>query len=164
MSSCSSQRNTPIRAEVAGVYSAARAIEGALTVGVTYAEFGTMLREFSKELTVARDRLKYDSGVDWTIKPILERYGELLVMYKDSATVWGFQIQDKKYASELPVIAAEYGVSSAVRKEKAGTYVKYTETVVDYDTIRQAIWERATKLQDEQVSAVYGSPQVAQKK
>ena len=74
---------------------------------------------------------------------MLDNYAKLLTMYKDSATVWGAELEKKK-GGDLSAIAVKYGASSAIREEPQaiGSY-HYKETVVDYEAIRQTIWEQA---------------------
>lgn len=144
------------RPEIRSVYRAARTIEAALAVGINLPEFGTLTREMSKEVLLARDQLRFNAPGDASSLKILEKYGEMLVMYQDSAKVWQLQIQDKKYDPELPAIAARYGMASAIREWKDRSYgITTTEKRVDYDAIRQAIWSRASKLQEEQVANVF---------
>jgi hypothetical protein len=158
---CIHQAPRDVDPAIRGVYEASRAIEGALAVGVTYPDFGTLIRDMSKQLLLARDRLKYGAiASDAAVPKILGKYGELLIMYQDSAKVWQLQIQEKgKYDSELPAIAAKYGVSSAIREWKDRSYgITTTEKQIDYDRIRQAIWEKSSRVQEEQAAEAYGTP------
>jgi len=83
-------------------------------------------------------------------------------MYQDSSKVWQLQIQEKKYDTELPSIAAKYGVSAAIRQWKENTYgITTNETSIDFDQIRQAIWGKASMLQEELTADVYGQPHVS---
>ena len=162
-----SQSARAVRPELKGVYHAARAIEGALAVAVTIADFGVLIREMSKELLLARDRAKYATlAPDPDVQKFLVKYGELLDMYKDSAKVWQLQIEDKKYDNDLPGIAAKYGMSSAIGEWKDRRFgTTSTEKYVDYDRIRQAIWAKASTIQEEQTAEAYGRfiPATAQK-
>src|ERR1022692_495650 len=60
---CTTNKHEP-SVEVRPVYRSARAIEGALLVGISYGEFGTLVREMSKELVLARDRVKFSGASD----------------------------------------------------------------------------------------------------
>jgi hypothetical protein len=130
-----------------GVYQSARAIEAALSVGVTLTDFNALVRDMSKELFLARDHLKFNAPEDAAALKTLERYGELLGMYHDSAKVWQLQIESRSHDPELPAIAEKYGLQSAIRGWK-------DERQVDFDAIRQAIWSQASELQEEQVANV----------
>jgi hypothetical protein len=157
LASCNGVKEQGTRPALTGVYKAARSIEGALAVGVTYPEYGTLIRNFSTELLMARDHTRFDMA-SRDLTAVLDKYTDLLIMYKDSSTVWGLQIE-KKTNVDLSSIAAKYGMSSAIREVPmaVGSY-KYKETVADYETIRQTIWERAGKLHEQQLAIVYGYP------
>lgn len=156
-----SQNARDVRPELKGVYQAARGIEGALAVGVSYGDFATLVREMSKEMLLARDKAKYAS-MDSQSAQLLDKYGELLAMYTDSATVWQLQIQGAREHDELAGIAAKYGVP-------IGNELKYMKTrymscsdfpsgssVNPCDRIRETIWAQASKIQEQQTAAVYG--------
>ena len=88
---------------------------------------------------------------------IIDKYGALLEMYKDSATLWQLQIQEKTYADELPRLANKYGVSFAVEDRTDRSFGITTHPrYVHYDQIREAIWSKATRFQEELLSDVYG--------
>ncbi len=158
LSSCATQTQPKLRPELSGVYNSARAIEGALAVGVSYIELENLIRKFSTEMLLARDEAKFDPAANKDLSPVLSKYADLLMMYKDSATVWGLEI-DKKTSPDLSAIAAKYGMPSAIREEPRliGTY-KYKETTADYEAIRQTIWDQAGKLHEQQIAIVYGYP------
>jgi hypothetical protein len=158
LTSCGTPKQQSTVLELVGVYRAARSIEGALAVGVTYSEFGTLIRKFSTELLLARDQAKFDPVVSRGLTPVLDKYTDLLMMYKDSSTVWGLELE-KKTNKDLPIIAARYGASSTIREEprSIGSY-HYKETIADYEVIRQTIWEQAGKLHEQQIAIVYGYP------
>jgi hypothetical protein len=113
----------------------------------------------SKQLVLARDQLKYaHAGTNPCAAKILDKYGELLSMYRDSAKVWQLQIQDKKHDSDLPAIALKYGASSAIREwtdRRFGIATK--ERSIDCDQIRQLIWSKASQIQEEQTAEAYRS-------
>ena len=163
LSSCATQTQTKIRPELAGVYRAERSIEGALAVGVSYPEFGTLVRQFSTELLLARDQARF-SPPAYDVTRVLNKYEDLLGMYKDSSTVWGFEIEHASVHTDahdryLSMIAEKYGVSQAIRQEpKAIGSYRYVETTADYETIRQAIWAQAAKLHEQEIAIVYGYP------
>jgi len=158
LTSCGTPKQQNALPELVGVYHAARSIEGALAVGVTYPEFGTLIRKFSTELILARDQAKFDPPVSPGVTQVLDNYGKLLIMYKDSSTVWGLELE-KKTNGDLPTIAAKYGASSAIREEPRaiGSY-RYKETIADYEALRQTIWEQAGRLHEQQIPVVYGYP------
>jgi hypothetical protein len=107
---------------------------------------------------MGRDQAKFDPSVGRLLTPVLDNYAKLLTMYKDSAAVWGAELEKKK-GGDLSAIAVKYGASSAIREEPQaiGSY-HYKETVVDYEAIRQTIWEQAGKLHEGQIAIVYGYP------
>jgi hypothetical protein len=149
----SGRGNPAPRPELAGVYRSARAIEGALGVGVTYQDFSTLVREFSKELLLARDSARYNLAPK-LISSTLDKYAEVLAMYKDSEQVWSLEVRERKYDDALPVLAAKYGVPQAVYESK-NSYAGTTKEV-NFEMIRQAIWEQTSKLQEQQIAIVYG--------
>jgi hypothetical protein len=107
---------------------------------------------------LARDQAKFDPAVSWDLTQALNKYADLLMMYKDSSTVWGLELE-KKANKDLPNIAAKYGTPSAIREEaKAIGSYHYKETIADYEAIRQTIWEQAEKLHEQQIAIVYGYP------
>jgi hypothetical protein len=141
LSSCVRQGESGPRPELAGVYRSARAIEGAL------------VREFSKELLLARDSARYNLAPK-LISSTLDKYAEVLAMYKDSEQVWSLEVRERKYDDALPVLAAKYGVPQAVYESK-NSYAGTTKEV-NFEMIRQAIWEQTSKLQEQQIAIVYG--------
>jgi len=156
--SCSTKQPTT-RSELTGVYRAARSIDGALAVGVSYGDFSTLVREFSGELLVARDQIRFDPQANGAVLPVLDKYAEMLAMYKDSEQVWGFEIRQEKYNDALPVLAVKYGVAGAVYDRKDSTYgITSTSRNVNYESIRQAIWKKASDIHEHQLAAVYGQP------
>jgi len=152
LAACGSlKQQSDTRPELNGVYRAARAIEGALAVGVTYQDFSTLVREFSKELLLARDSARYNSAPK-LISSTLDKYAEVLAMYKDSEQVWSLEVREKKYDDALPGLAAKYGVPQAIYQPKDHPY----DITVNFEMIRQAIWEQASKLHEQQIPIVYG--------
>lgn len=151
LSSCARQGESSLRPELAGVYRSARSIEGALGVGVTYQDFSTLVREFSKELLLARDSARYNLAPK-LISSTLDKYAEVLAMYKDSEQVWSLEVREKKYDDALPSLAAKYGVPQAIYQPKDHPY----DITVNFEMIRQAIWEQASKLQEQQIAIAYG--------
>jgi len=83
------------------LYRAARAVDGAIAAGVSYADLGSLVRQLSTELLIAGDSATSDDD-----KKLVAAYGELLATYKDSLTVWKHQIDSGKYEwlhGQIPV-------------------------------------------------------------
>lgn len=133
------------------LYRSARAVDAALGVGVLYADYSTLVRRMSEELVLTGDRVRFDpsAGADARSKRVFENYGRLLELYKDAGRVWSLEIQDRKFASELPQLAKKYGVTGAIG---GGEYIR----TVDFESIRQTIWSKATALQEQQTADVFG--------
>jgi hypothetical protein len=52
-----------VKPELRPLYESARAVEGALNVGVSYQDFGALLTRMSTQLVLMEDRAKF-SGID----------------------------------------------------------------------------------------------------
>src|SRR5688572_29723901 len=65
------------------LHRAARSIDGAIAVGVSYVRFGELLQVFATELLLATDRAANDAD-----RALVAAYSEALDAYKDSAAVW----------------------------------------------------------------------------
>jgi len=150
LDSCQTQQTAPTRVELLDTYRAARAVEAALQIGVSYQDFSQLLLAFSKGLLLLQDRVSV-GDVDPNTAAIAKDYAELLTIYKDSAAVWTAEIQKRDWDEQLPVIANKYGVATAVSK-RPGSPIPY----VGYEAIRQATWRRASELQVRLTGQVLG--------
>lgn len=65
------------------VYHATKEIEGACKVGVSYADFPKVLRNFSSEVQITRDKVTTNDEKD-----LLMLYEKVLDCYQDSLTLW----------------------------------------------------------------------------
>ncbi len=158
-SGCTPQKtNTGLRPEIAGPYRATRAIEAALSVGVTYGDFAGLVQSLARELMLASDSVRFDPTIDRRFIPVIERYQRLLAMYHDSEQMWGFEIRKDTYDAAIPAIAQKYGFAGAITEIKHGPPYSYTEKVIAYQKIRQGIWEQATRVHEENMSVVFGGP------
>jgi hypothetical protein len=127
------------------LYRAGRTIEGSIGVGVSYVDLGTLLRELSTEILIARDTAKTDGD-----KALVNAYADVLLVYKDSLLVWKLQIDSAKYEwleGQIPVdrslaaLAAKYNLTSSdVTPSFSGNSV----TVIPADSM-QKIWEVAAE-------------------
>jgi hypothetical protein len=128
-------------------------VDASLSVGVSYADFGGLIRELSKELLLARDRVRYTKGnPDPQAQRILESYSRLLAMYQDSAKVWQAEIQDRACA-EVTQISEKYGVK--IETNGVYRYIAPDHKRYDFEPLCQAIWQKASKLQEEQLGELY---------
>jgi hypothetical protein len=147
LTSCARLSRPDLRPELAGVYRSARSIEGALAAGVTYPDFSMLVREFSTELLLARDNARYNPPSK-LIASALDRYADLLSMYKDTEQIWGWEVQDQGAGlHELPVLAVKYGVPEAFELNSSGTRIEKGSP----EKLRQAIWQQALKLHEGQI-------------
>jgi hypothetical protein len=150
--------NEALRSERFGpLHRAARSIDGAIAVGVTYVRFGELLQVFATELLLATDRAKDDAD-----RALISAYSEVLDAYKDSAAVWKQAnesssqdwMKGRTFVTEpLQTIAQKYKL--AVKQERIGT-TEHTYSSLDPDAM-QKIWlvaeERSKKARD-----IYLSP------
>jgi hypothetical protein len=122
------------------LYRAARALDGALAVGTSYADFNALLQRFATEMIVADDRAQSQGE-----KELVGSYRDLFVTYKESATVWKHQIDSAKYDwlkgdifvdAELRPIIAKYKLS---KSELTREYPRTYETIPG-DSV-QRVWE-----------------------
>lgn len=156
---CMPQKTTTgLRPEISGPYRASRAIEAALSVGVSYVDFAGLVQALAREVMLAADSVRFDPTIDRRLIPVIERYQRLSAMYHDSEQIWGFEIRKEQYDASIPVIAQKYGLTSAITEIKHGPPYAYTEKVIAYARIRQGIWEQATKVHEENLSVVFGGP------
>lgn len=108
---CSAEEPTP-QDTYELLYRAARAVEGAIVVGVTQTQFGEHLQRLSTEVLVATDRSSSVSEIE-----MVNAYRDLLATYMDSATLWKHRGEYGWYLFEggstaavcLP-IADKYGI------------------------------------------------------
>ncbi len=81
---------------------AAKAIQGATVVGVSYQKFGELLQNLSTEISIANDKTKSDIE-----KELLKAYIDVLTMYHESATIWKHNIKSAKYdwipSGQIPI-------------------------------------------------------------
>jgi hypothetical protein len=105
-------RQPSLQAKHEPLYRAAKSVEGAIAVGVTYQTFGELLQSLATEVLIAGDRANSDEE-----KALVAAYAELLTNYKDSSTIWKHQIESSKYewakdqivvGDELVPVAAKY--------------------------------------------------------
>ena len=74
------------------LHRAAKAIQGATAVGVSYQKFGELLQNLSTEISIANDKAKSDIE-----KELLKGYVDVLMTYHESATVWKHKIEGARY-------------------------------------------------------------------
>ncbi len=79
--------------DLASCYHALKAIEGSITVGVSYSDFGALVRNLSTELLILEDRMQADASKQRAYRPVVNELRELLTMYRDSLEVWKDYIQ-----------------------------------------------------------------------
>lgn len=139
------------------LYRAGRAIEGAISVGVSYVEFGNLLRTFSTELLIATDKAKSKADKD-----MVAAYGDLLLTYKESATLWKAQIDSSKYEwlrgripvnAEIGPIVAKYNLTTT---SVSPSFSDSNVTTISGDSM-QRLWEVASEKSKKAVSLYFAS-------
>jgi tetratricopeptide (TPR) repeat protein len=91
------------------VYHATKEIEGACKVGVNYADFPKVLRNFSSEIQIARDKVNTNDEKD-----LLMLYEKVLDCYQDSLTLWdsiiGLTIGKSEVLKSIMPILTRYNI------------------------------------------------------
>ncbi len=80
-------------AEFERVYRAAKAVEEATSVGVSYPRFQELLQNFATEQGIIND--KASSGAE---RELAGAFAATLAAFKDSATIWRHMIEDSRYS------------------------------------------------------------------
>lgn len=82
------------------VYRSAKALQGALTAGVSYVKFGELLQGFSTEIGIAKDHTLTQAD-----KTLLDLYEQAFTDYEASATLWTLKnkASDDMWKGEIPV-------------------------------------------------------------
>lgn len=136
------------------LHRAAKAIAGAIAVGVNYQKFGELLQNLSTEISIANDKAKSD-----TEKELLKEYLNVLITYHESATIWKYKIEGARYEfipsgrvyvkSELQSIISKYSLPT---ESHVTRIIGYKFETISENAI-QLIWgkaherlEKATKL------------------
>ena len=130
------------------LYRAGRAVEGAISVGVSYADLGTLVRELSTEVLIAGDLAKTE-----TDKQMVAAYRDAMLTYKDSLTVWKGQIESAKYEwlegqipldQEIAPIATKYDLP---QRPVTPSFSRNSVIVIPNDAL-QTIWQAAAQNSD----------------
>lgn len=126
------------------LYRAAKAIEGAIAVGITYPKFGELLQNLSTEISIANDKAKSD-----TEKELLKSYFEVLTTFQESSTVWKYKIEGSRYdwipkgqifvEDELRPIIEKYSFPMELHEIKI---TRNSFTTISENSIK-IIWEKA---------------------
>jgi hypothetical protein len=134
-------------ATLSGVRAAASDVEGALSVGVTFVQFGEKLQKLAAEILIARDK-----GASRTK---VEQYEKALQIYKDSYALWDDKIQHHQYyennAEYSPVlsdIAKRYGVTVTTTPEPGSSIIFDFNKERDYNNANQMLWKKAGETVD----------------
>jgi hypothetical protein len=96
------------RARFDAVYRAGKAIEAAMPIGVDYSHMGELIQRFATELSIAADQADTEQE-----KEVIAAYEDGLSAYRDSMTVWGWQLGQRlaPYRDErIPTLMKEYSV------------------------------------------------------
>ncbi len=145
-----------LRPELTGLYRATRAIEGSISVGVTYSDFSGLLQVLGKELLLAEDNIRFNPAVDRRFAPVINQYRLVLDMYRDSERMWGFEIHKEADDPAIAEIAKRYGLAEAVFDPQRQVD-RTTSHIVQYARIRQEIWLQAGKVHEGQISTIFGA-------
>jgi hypothetical protein len=127
--------------DLKAVHSAASDIQGALSVGVTFGQFGEKLQKLAAEILMARDK--------GATPKKLEQYEEALQIYKDSYALWEDKIQHPFYYDQwgdqhspvLSELAERYRVTIPT------TPSQYDKAKA-YNDVSQTLWKKAEELAD----------------
>ena len=137
-------RPSESRPQAHAVYRDARSIQAALETGISYAEFGGLVRELATDVKLFQDDVQLHKTMDQDALTII-RSQDLLQAYKDSLTVWGMELRGgEEDSEELRTIAKRYGAAGMLDwgDPFAGKKVNYTK-------IRTAAWRTADSIQNQ---------------
>jgi hypothetical protein len=116
------------------LYRSAKAVEASTGVGVTYAQFGALLQQFSTEVAIARDKASNDAE-----RRVVDDYARTLPLYQDSAALWALKIRHGSLLSDLDEVT-ELANKHGLPRERTG--------VIDADAGIKAIWAQAAVWMD----------------
>ena len=132
------------------LYRSAKAVEGAISVGVNYQKFGELLQNFATEISIMSDRVKTPNEQE-----VLKYYYDTLVIYEDSFKIWGWRFYMAQYPDSyggLPSdeivcnegsMAEKYNLPTQSHPFYSGGK-KYAYKTISEDSI-QLLWTLACK-------------------
>jgi hypothetical protein len=85
-----------------------------------------------------------------------KKYDEVLDLYKDSAAVWRKEIEKPVLDFETDRILTKYGISSTAYRIPTTALNRTQSENIDYSSVRQELWTRASKLQQTLTESYYG--------
>jgi hypothetical protein len=136
-------------------YSAAKKIEGVITVGVNNPKFRDVVQEFATEMAILKDSIKTN-----TEKELYSYYDEALKIYMDSLTFWDWSLKNSPnlYGQGTFLVNKEkidflskYHISFREVTDKPQSLSDVDLYIVDKNSIQQ-IWSAA----DTQLKTAYG--------
>ena len=89
----------------------AKAIEGAVAVGVDLSKFGELLQNFSTEIAITRDKVKNEKETR-----LLALYGAALEAYRDSAALWAAEVAGDEAQRMANMIAVPPDLASSLSR------------------------------------------------
>ena len=119
------------------LYRAAKAIEGAVSVGVSYKKYSELLQNLATEISLGSDKAKTDIE-----KELLKSFLEVLTTHKECAFVWGKKIEFVGHGwpkVQIPISL----VRPLITKYDLSTEKIYLGEVVSTDKAMQRIWAKA---------------------
>jgi hypothetical protein len=107
---------------------AAKSVQAATSIGITYPDFGKQLQSFATELSLTSDRIKTDGD-----KKLLEMYRTVLADYKDSLLLWSIKIKssDKLWLGQIMISVGNQRIP-----ELEVLVSKYSLPTTKYNNIR----------------------------
>ncbi len=119
-----------------------RSIDAALVTGITFVEYGNLIRALNTELLILSDKIKLtpEGTVDPRVVKLLDGYEKVAEKHKKAHTVWNAQIQNRP------------SVASDVAKE----YNFKADGVDSLESLRQTIWQEAQMRTVQVIAGTYG--------
>lgn len=140
------------------LYLSGKAIQGSLVVGVTYSDYGGILRAMAPEISVLRDKLKFQADRHAGEDALLRQYAMSLEAFANANTVWKDWIESQKYS---------FAGSKNLKYYKDSQLFVVTYGLFDHKEISmelvQAIWLKAGERLEKANAAYYEAGNVQAK-
>jgi hypothetical protein len=136
-------RRSGRQAKFEPLYRSAKAMQAATGVGLSYQQLGELLQKFATEVAIAADNSETSEE-----KVLVAAYGEALMKYKDSHTVWNAQIQsESRVTDDVEPLVAKYKLP--IREVSAGFRFFENGAI-------QRIWEEASGAVNKATALYFG--------
>jgi len=131
-------------------HRAARTINAATSVGVTYPQYTALLQQLAAEIDIARDYVQNDEDA-----ALVAAYREVFSSHEDCKTLWQYVVEGKEL-KEAEEVLEKYGMRREsirdISGSRSGTYLEVLALAIDL-TMKD-IWKEASK-KTERATALY---------